>query len=242
MAADLPPLAVQNSGVTLVVRQAIAGEKSRVRHPAVQIVRELQVACRQIGQAVQDFDHLLIEPAEVSLAAGQQVDFGARAVDSFGNAFALEGVTVAWHCWPATLGAIDPRTGLFTAGAAGGDGCVVAVVSRSLRFGDAEVAAVTGTGRITVQGARPSQFALHPNSPNPFNAQTVIRYELIETGPTSLTVADMLGRRVATLVNESKVAGTYEARFDATTLPSGMYFCVLQTTTVVKHRMMQVMK
>jgi hypothetical protein len=83
---------------------------------------------------------------------------------------------------------------------------------------------------------------LFQNQPNPFNAQTVIRYELIETGPTSLTVSDILGRRVATLVDETKNAGNYESRFDATTLPSGLYFCILKTPTAVKHRMMQVVK
>jgi hypothetical protein len=83
---------------------------------------------------------------------------------------------------------------------------------------------------------------LFQNQPNPFNAQTVIRYELIESSPTSLTMSDMLGRRIATLLDETKDAGVYEARFDATTMASGMYFCILQTPTAVKHRMMQIIK
>jgi hypothetical protein len=83
---------------------------------------------------------------------------------------------------------------------------------------------------------------LFQNQPNPFNAQTVIRYELIEKGPTSLTVSDMLGRRIATLVDETKDAGSYEVRFDATAFSSGVYFSVLRTPTITISRLMSVMK
>jgi hypothetical protein len=70
----------------------------------------------------------------------------------------------------------------------------------------------------------------------------VIRYELIESGPTSLIVSDILGRRIATLVDETKDAGVYEARFDAAQLASGVYFSVLRTPTVWQYRIMQVVK
>mgnify|MGYP001149362602 CR=1 FL=1 len=175
------------------------------------------------------------------LNPGQQVDFSARAVDSFGNAYALEGVTVAWHCWPATLGAIDPWTGLFTGGAAGGDGCVVAVVSRVLRFGDADVATATGTGRITVQGARPNQFALHPNSPNPFNAQTVIRFDLPEDRPVRLELYDSAGRLARVLVDGPQPAGSHAVTWDGldadgTAVASGVYFARLQAGSFVAVR------
>ena len=79
---------------------------------------------------------------------------------------------------------------------------------------------------------------LFQNQPNPFNAQTVIRYELIEAGPTSLTVSDMLGRKVATLVDEMKDAGVYEARFDANAFASGIYFYYLSTPSQFMQRRM----
>ncbi len=96
-----------------------------------------------------------------------------------------------------------------------------------------------GGARLFSSGGKVQLFQ---NQPNPFNAQTVIRYELIETGPTSLTVSDMLGRRMATLVDETKDAGIYEARFDATTFSSGVYFSVLRTPTMTLSRVMSVVK
>jgi hypothetical protein len=80
-------------------------------------------------------DHLVTDPAEVSLSAGEQVDFDASGVDQYGNVFPLAGVSLGWHCWPATLGSINGNTGVSTAGSTDGEGCVIVVVSRSLRLG-----------------------------------------------------------------------------------------------------------
>lgn len=61
------------------------------------------------------------------------------------------------------------------------------------------------------------------NYPNPFNPTTNIQFSTPITGLVNLTVFDVLGRQVATLVNENLTAGTYTAQFDAASLPSGMY-------------------
>ena len=79
-------------------------------------------------------------------------------------------------------------------------------------------------------GQDPTKNLLEVNNyPNPFNPSTIIRYTIPENGHTSLKVFDLLGREVAILVNEFKVAGTYEARFDASSLPSGVYVYRLVT-------------
>ncbi len=83
---------------------------------------------------------------------------------------------------------------------------------------------------------------LKQNHPNPFNAQTVIEYQLIERGHVSLYVLDALGRRVAALEEGEKAAGEYRALFDATSLPSGTYLCVLRTPSTVLYRRMLVIK
>jgi beta-glucuronidase len=70
----------------------------------------------------------------------------------------------------------------------------------------------------------PSRIRLEQNFPNPFNPATVIRYELPGVGDVRLGVYDLLGREVAVLVNEPKAAGSYEVRFDASGLASGLYF------------------
>lgn len=70
----------------------------------------------------------------------------------------------------------------------------------------------------------PTQFVLEQNYPNPFNPSTVIGYRLPVSGDVTLKVYDLLGKEVATLVNEEKPAGTYEVIFDASWLSSGVYY------------------
>lgn len=71
-----------------------------------------------------------------------------------------------------------------------------------------------------------NSFRLLQNYPNPFNPSTKIKYEIPQTseGIVTLKVFDVLGRLVATLLNEEKPAGKYEVEFSATNLPSGIYF------------------
>ncbi len=73
------------------------------------------------------------------------------------------------------------------------------------------------------QGRVPELFALEQNYPNPFNPSSDIRYQISELGHVRLVVYDLLGREVATLVNEVKHEGTYTVRFDASGLASGVY-------------------
>ena len=72
----------------------------------------------------------------------------------------------------------------------------------------------------------PDHFALEQNYPNPFNPVTTIRYTLPAgtRGRTFLRVYDILGREIATLVNEEKLPGHYDVTWDAGTVPSGVYF------------------
>lgn len=65
--------------------------------------------------------------------------------------------------------------------------------------------------------------------PNPFNPSTRIQYRLASDGPVSLKVYDVLGREVVSLVDEVKSAGTYTVTWDASRLPSGIYFTRLET-------------
>jgi hypothetical protein len=87
----------------------------------------------------------------------------------------------------------------------------------------------TTNGGVTFieEESNPTQtnsFQLSQNYPNPFNPRTNIQYAVNSMQLVSLKVYDILGREVATLVNEEKPAGEYEVEFNAVNLPSGIYF------------------
>jgi len=84
----------------------------------------------------------------------------------------------------------------------------------------------------------PNDFWLSQNYPNPFNPLTKISFKLAETGFTSLKVYDVLGKEVATLVEEEKPVGVYEVEFDATKLTSGIYFYQLKSGSFIKTKKM----
>ncbi len=72
------------------------------------------------------------------------------------------------------------------------------------------------------------EYRLNQNYPNPFNPTTKIKYSIKEEGLVILKVYDILGKEVATLVNENKPEGNYEVEFNASQLPSGMYMYKIQ--------------
>ena len=84
-------------------------------------------------------------------------------------------------------------------------------------------------GITTISTEIPKDFSLSQNYPNPFNPSTNIRYDLPKNGFVKLVVFDELGREIETLVNEKQTAGTYEATFNASVYPSGVYFYTLTT-------------
>jgi hypothetical protein len=81
--------------------------------------------------------------------------------------------------------------------------------------------------KLTTVTTVPLAFHLEQNYPNPFNPKTEIRLEIGEGGLVTLKVFDVLGREVATLVNENLPPGRYTREFNATGLASGVYLCRL---------------
>jgi WD40 repeat protein len=89
-------------------------------------------------------------------------------------------------------------------------------------------------------------FSLEQNYPNPFNPSTTIRYTISsviasvtkQSQFVTLKVYDVIGNEVATLVNEEKPAGSYQVKFDAIGLSSGIYFYKLSTGSIVETKKM----
>jgi hypothetical protein len=77
-------------------------------------------------------------------------------------------------------------------------------------------------------GDLPGEFALDQNYPNPFNPSTLIRYSVPSAKLVTLKVYDILGREVATLVNEVQDPGQYQVRWDARSVSTGVYFARMQ--------------
>jgi hypothetical protein len=97
----------------------------------------------------------------------------------------------------------------------------------------------------------PEKFSLHQNYPNPFNPVTKIRFDIAKPSPliplqsgkfVKLIVYDILGKEVATLVNENLQPGTYEVSFNGSNLTSGVYFYKLTTGDFIAVKKMIMIK
>ncbi len=86
------------------------------------------------------------------------------------------------------------------------------------------------------------QFELSPNYPNPFNPVTEISYQLENSGAVTLTVYNVLGQKIQTLVNTRQKAGEHSVSFNGAQLPSGVYFTRLQSGSNVAVQKMILMK
>lgn len=87
-----------------------------------------------------------------------------------------------------------------------------------------------------------SEYALHPNYPNPFNPKTAIRYDVMETGQVTVKIYDLMGREIAKLVHGTIPAGSHSVTWDATGLPSGVYLCRMKTINFIETRKLLLVK
>jgi photosystem II stability/assembly factor-like uncharacterized protein len=108
------------------------------------------------------------------------------------------------------------------------------------REGLYEVDIVTGVDEDNY--SMPEDFMLYQNYPNPFNPTTTIRYQTPKAGIINLKVYDVLGKEVATLVDEYKPAGSYSIEFNGEGLASGIYIYQLRAGRIIKSNKMVLMK
>lgn len=130
-------------------------------------------------------------------------------------------------------------------------------VINSVVYGDTSGASAL-VGIVSIDNTVPTEYSLSQNYPNPFNPQTKIKFSIpLSRGVTdmgngrpaadrgvfvSLIIYDLLGREIATLVNEELRLGTYEADWDASKFSSGVYFYKLITNEFSETKKMVLMK
>ncbi len=96
------------------------------------------------------------------------------------------------------------------------------------------------TIEVDMNGVR--KFELSQNYPNPFNPTTTIKFNLPEAGTVKLTLFNILGQQIRTLVNEFKESGTHTINFDASELNSGMYIYKIESGSFTQTRKMTLIK
>lgn len=101
--------------------------------------------------------------------------------------------------------------------------------------------------RLTTTGIEqvaeiPMQFSLSPNYPNPFNSSTMIQYSLPEASTVTISIYDILGRKVETLVQAEQPAGYHQAVWDAGDRSSGIYFYGIKAGVYIQTRKMVLIK
>ena len=126
------------------------------------------------------------------------------------------------------------------------DGKIVAAGwDTDIMLGDAfAVARYTGTATSVINEPYgiPTEFELSQNYPNPFNPSTIIEYTLPMESHVNIKVYDIIGREIATLVNEEKTPGTYSVNFNASKFASGFYLYRMQAGSFVETKKLILMK
>ncbi len=102
----------------------------------------------------------------------------------------------------------------------------------ALSFGEAQTTDVEQFDQI------PTEFSLKQNYPNPFNPSTTIEFSIPKESFVELKVFNVLGKEVATLVNENYSAGSYKSNFDASNLSSGIYFARISAGSFMETKKM----
>jgi len=97
-------------------------------------------------------------------------------------------------------------------------------------------------GISQISSVIPERFTLDQNYPNPFNPSTTINFSLPNSGLVSLKVYDISGKEIANLVNENLTVGTYEYKFNAASLSSGIYFYTLKSDNITETKKMLLVK
>jgi hypothetical protein len=113
-------------------------------------------------------------------------------------------------------------------------GCII----NGVLYGDTN----TLVGLNKIASELPDKFSLSQNYPNPFNPSTKIKFQLPKLGFVKLTIFDILGEEIQVLVNQQLSPGTYEADFNSSNLPSGVYYYKIESEEFIETKKMVLIK
>jgi hypothetical protein len=133
----------------------------------------------------------------------------------------------------ATAGiAVDGAGNVYVTGTSGGSSSIYTTIKYSQ----------SGTPVLGGESNIPTNYGLDQNYPNPFNPNTVISYKLPVNSFVLLKIYDLLGREVATLVNEERTAGSYGVQWNAERFSSGVYFYKLEAGSFSQTRKLMLIR
>jgi len=207
--------------------------------------QDLYVANVDIDTTIADVDRSLPPPLPV-------IDFDARfnygefikAVSVDSGEVDLE-IDVLTNDYPITLSwEINPANGIEYSFISDSGLGKVSSLNKKLTFDENSNGKIKLFGKISssFNSNLPERFELYQNYPNPFNPLTTIKYDIVKAQDVKVIVYDILGREVATLVNAQQRPGTYEVRWDASNVSSGIYFYQLKTKDYVDTKKMILLK
>jgi hypothetical protein len=123
------------------------------------------------------------------------------------------------------------------------DDIVTVIYKGPVQFGIDKFTFTTPDPVVSVEDENvPTRYQVFQNYPNPFNPSTIIRFTLPQHSLVKLEVYDILGQRVAQLVNKELTAGTHEVLFNASNLASGVYFYQLRANGFIETKKMILLK
>ncbi len=108
-----------------------------------------------------------------------------------------------------------------------------------ITYGDTSMIYV---GIKTLSVSLPTKYKLYRNWPNPFNPVTNIRFEIPKSSYVKITVYDLTGKEIETLVNQNLKPGAYETSWNASNYSSGIYFCKIQAGEYTETKKMVLLK
>ena len=186
-----------------------------------------------------EYDYLLGRGVDLRLKTGSGLFHHKYAIIDVGRPGVVPTVITGSHNWSSSAENSNNENTLIVHDGPVAEQYLQEFAARYYQFGGTDSIKVDVRADAT---GLPETMALLQNYPNPFNPNSDIRYQISEFGKVRLAVYDLLGREVALLVNEMKPAGTYEVRFDASGLASGVYLYRLTAGSFVETRKMIVVR